>query len=61
MISNEEHVNVVAATPHIESIQLGIGERTRIPCDCPLGHDHTYSEWIELVGGRHDSADGGLA
>ncbi|MGH1522739.1 hypothetical protein ACRAWC_01065 [Leifsonia sp. L25] len=54
-------MNVVAATPHIESIQLGIGERTRIPCDCPLGHDHTYSEWIELVGGRHDSADGGLA
>ena len=22
-----------------------------IRCECPLGHDHTYSEWQELFGG----------
>lgn len=36
---------------HVEAIP-GTGEsRTiHVRCWCPIGHDHTYAEWVELFG-----------
>ncbi|RDV44977.1 hypothetical protein DOE76_09600 [Leifsonia sp. ku-ls] len=25
------------------------GERITVRCDCPLGRDHTYGEWVEAT------------
>ncbi|GAA4144523.1 hypothetical protein [Leifsonia shinshuensis] len=39
--------------PHVETIPgSGEGESKTISvrCWCPIGHDHTYAEWVELFG-----------
>ena len=42
-----------APVAHVETIP-GSGEgdsRTiSVGCSCPIGHDHTYAEWVELFG-----------
>ena len=42
---------------HVETIP-GSHQRgaTRIRCWCPIGHDHTYSEWVEQFGRSHYEA-----
>ncbi|QNE36512.1 hypothetical protein [Leifsonia shinshuensis] len=49
MIMNE-HTN--SAVPHVERILAArSGEWVRISCDCPIGEDHTYAEWVARFGG----------
>jgi hypothetical protein len=36
---------------HVERIlAIRSGEWVRISCDCAIGTDHTYAEWLELFG-----------
>jgi hypothetical protein len=36
-----------AVAPHIERV-LGVktGQWVLISCECPIGEDHTYSDWL---------------
>lgn len=27
------------------------GDDIRISCQCAIGHDHNYADWVELIGG----------
>lgn len=36
-----------ADTSHFEQSISGVtGEPIRIECDCPIGEDHTYADWL---------------
>ncbi len=46
---NEETVTV----PHVERILGHVSaEWVLISCDCPIGEDHSYAEWIARFGAR---------
>ncbi|WP_179150713.1 hypothetical protein [Leifsonia sp. NCR5] len=37
----------VADASHFEQSISGVtGELIRIECDCPIGEDHTYADWL---------------
>lgn len=39
------------AAPHVERILASrSGEWVRISCDCLIGEDHTYAEWVARFG-----------
>lgn len=45
------HTDSVIA-PHVERMLASrSGEWILISCDCPIGEDHTYAEWVERFGG----------
>ena len=38
--------------PHVErATSVVTGQPILIRCECPLGRDHTYTEWQERFGG----------
>ena len=39
-------------TPHVEVYFGRLGQRIEVSCTCPIGRDHDYSRWVELVGGE---------
>ena len=40
-----------AAASHVERILASrSGEWVLISCDCGIGEDHTYAEWVERFG-----------
>ncbi|MEN2736934.1 hypothetical protein ABCS02_04005 [Microbacterium sp. X-17] len=40
-----------APVAHVETIQgSGDSRAISVRCWCPIGHDHTYAEWVELFG-----------
>ena len=44
--------------PHAERVMSPTtGEWTRVSCECPLGEDHTYAEWVARFGGRNPYTD----
>lgn len=46
---NEETITV----PHVERILGHVSaEWVLISCDCPIGEDHSYAEWIARFGAR---------
>jgi hypothetical protein len=39
------------AIPHVERMLASrSGEWILISCDCPIGQDHTYAEWVARFG-----------
>lgn len=40
-----------AGAPHVERILAAkAGEWVHLSCDCPIGEDHTYAEWVARFG-----------
>lgn len=36
---------------HVETIPSARGaEVILLRCDCPIGRDHTYAEWVQIFG-----------
>jgi hypothetical protein len=33
-------------TPHLERLLSTSGEVILIECDCPIGQEHTYADWL---------------
>ena len=49
-MTTNARTNSVAA-PHVERILASrSGEWVHIACDCRIGEDHTYAEWVERFG-----------
>ncbi|MFE4951914.1 hypothetical protein ACFQ9V_17570 [Leifsonia sp. NPDC056665] len=47
----DDRIELVA--PHVERVlSASTGKWVGIYCDCPIGIDHTYAEWIARYGGR---------
>ncbi|WP_162940243.1 hypothetical protein [Gryllotalpicola protaetiae] len=37
---------------HVEVYLGRDGQRIEVSCACPIGRDHDYARWVELVGGE---------
>lgn len=49
------------AQPHIEVHVGDDGRRIEISCDCPIGREHDFARWIEVVRGEQHSVIGKAA
>jgi len=38
--------------PHVEVYAGRDGQRIELSCACPIGRDHDYARWVQLVGGE---------
>jgi len=46
-IPSDRPTQQVADASHFEQSISGVtGEQIRIECDCPIGEDHTYADWL---------------
>ncbi|GAB3575630.1 hypothetical protein GCM10027406_07440 [Leifsonia lichenia] len=45
--SSNGQVRPAEYAPHFEQSTSGVtGELVLIECDCPIGEDHTYADWL---------------
>ncbi|GAB3395983.1 hypothetical protein GCM10027568_29120 [Humibacter soli] len=38
-------------TWHVEMHQATAGGVIRVSCDCPIGEEHDYATWVDMVAG----------